>query len=52
MKQKTNTQKTSATGKQTKFQLSEDWLSVILAFLLMLMSATGIIGGKGIPIKF
>ncbi len=35
-----------------KFKLSEDWLAVILAFVLILLSAIGVLGKNGIPIKF
>ena len=34
------------------FQLSEDWLSVILAFIAILLSALGILGKNGLSITF
>jgi hypothetical protein len=33
-------------------RLSEDWLAVILAFLLILLSALGIFGEHGLKIVF
>ncbi len=35
-----------------KFSLNEDWLSVILAFLLILLAAIGILGENGLKISF
>jgi len=35
-----------------KIKINEDWLAVILAFLLILLSAIGILGKTGIPISF
>lgn len=35
-----------------KFSLGEDWLSVILAFLLILLAALGVLGESGIPVSF
>lgn len=32
--------------------LSEDWLSVLIAFLLILLTVLGIIGSHGIKITF
>ncbi len=32
--------------------LSEDWLAVALAFLLIALAALGVIGKNGIPIRF
>ena len=37
---------------QGKFTLSEDWLSVLIAFGLILLAALQIIGSKGIHITF
>jgi len=34
------------------FTLSEDWLSVGLAFLLILLSVLGVLGEHGISIQF
>jgi hypothetical protein len=39
-------------SQQKGFNLSEDWLSVILAFLLILLAAIGVLGKTGIPISF
>ena len=39
-------------SKPAGFQLTEDWLSVILAFVLILMAAIGVLGKTGIPITF
>ena len=33
-------------------RFNEDWLAIVLAFLLIAMAALGIIGKVGIPIKF
>ncbi len=33
-------------------KLNEDWLAVILAFLLILLAAVGVLGKNGIPISF
>lgn len=35
-----------------KLAINEDWFAVILAFLIMLLAAVGILGESGIPIKF
>ncbi len=32
--------------------INEDWLSVLLAFLLLLLSVLGILGEAGIQVKF
>ena len=37
---------------QKTFQLTEDWLAVIIAFGLMLLAALGLLGDGGIPIQF
>jgi hypothetical protein len=34
------------------FFLTEDWLSVLLAFLLILLSVIGVLGKNGINITF
>ncbi len=39
------------TPKKT-FAVNEDWLSVILAFLLILLAALGILGKSGLNITF
>lgn len=33
-------------------KLNEDWLAVILAFLLILLATLGVLGKNGIPISF
>jgi hypothetical protein len=33
-------------------KINEDWLSVILAFVLILLAAIGVLGENGINIKF
>ncbi len=35
-----------------QFKLNEDWLAVLLAFLLILLATLGVIGKNGIPIAF
>lgn len=45
-----NNQKSKENSKS--FSLSEDWLSVILAFLLILLAAIGVLGEHGIPVQF
>ena len=35
-----------------RFTLNEDWLSVILAFLLILLATIGALGENGIKISF
>jgi hypothetical protein len=37
---------------KTNFMLNEDWLSVIIAFVLILLAKIGILGKTGIHIKF
>ena len=32
--------------------LSEDWLSLIIAFALIVLATLGILGGSGIPVLF
>ena len=39
-------------GTKQGFTLSEDWLSVLLAFLLLLLSVIGVLGETGIQVKF
>jgi len=34
------------------FQLSEDWWSVIIAFILILLAVMGFLGPHGLPITF
>ena len=36
----------------SKLKINEDWLAVILAFLLILLAALGVLGKNGIPITF
>jgi len=36
----------------SKFTLSEDWLAVILAFVLILLAAVGVLGKTGLPVTF
>jgi hypothetical protein len=39
--------------KKTRgFHPGEDWLSVILAFILILLCVIGVLGPKGLPIPF
>lgn len=38
--------------KKNAFTLNEDWLSVLLAFLLILFSVLGVLGESGIQINF
>lgn len=52
MNQEKPTQNSTPARQPTRFRLNEDWLSVILAFLLILLSAIGILGKNGIPITF
>jgi hypothetical protein len=40
------------TGKKQKFSLNEDWWVVIIAFILILLSAIGALGKGGLPISF
>jgi hypothetical protein len=35
-----------------KFNLSEDWWAVILAFILILLAAVGVLGGNGLNVTF
>lgn len=37
---------------QVHFPFNEDWLSVLLAFLLILLAAVGVLGENGIKIGF
>lgn len=37
---------------RTTFQLGEDWLAVLIAFGLILLSVLGVIGKTGINITF
>jgi hypothetical protein len=37
---------------EPKPPLSEDWLAVILAFLLIFLAAVGVLGEGGIPVHF
>lgn len=34
------------------FKLNEDWLAVIVAFLLIALAAVGVFGKNGLPITF
>ncbi|MCS7011231.1 MAG: hypothetical protein N2049_05685 [Anaerolineales bacterium] len=38
--------------EKTPFSLSEDWWAVIAAFVLILLSALGLLGENGLPISF
>lgn len=38
--------------KKITFMLSEDWWAVIIAFILILLSAIGVLGESGLLIKF
>jgi hypothetical protein len=35
-----------------RFSISEDWLAVILGFILILLAALGLLGQTGLPITF
>jgi hypothetical protein len=35
-----------------KFSLSEDWLATLLAFVLIVLAAIGVLGENGLMIKF
>lgn len=35
-----------------KFSVSEDWLATLLAFVLILLAAIGVLGERGWMIKF
>ena len=39
-------------NKNQKFSLSEDWWSVIIAFILILFAAIGLLGKTGLMITF
>jgi hypothetical protein len=36
----------------SSFKLTEDWLAVLLAFLLILLAAIGVLGKTGLNITF
>jgi hypothetical protein len=38
--------------EQPKINLSEDWLAVIIAFVLILLAAVGLLGKTGLPVTF
>lgn len=38
--------------ESSKYYLSEDWFSVLLAFLLILLAVIGVLGENGLPIVF
>ena len=38
--------------ESSKLTISEDWLAVILAFVLILLAAVGLLGKTGLPITF
>ena len=38
--------------ERPKLNISEDWLAVILAFVLILLAAIGLLGKTGLPITF
>jgi hypothetical protein len=52
MNQEIKTQSSDQAKQPIRFYLNEDWLSVILAFLLILLSAIGILGKNGFSILF
>jgi hypothetical protein len=52
MDPQTETQKLAPEKQPQTFRLSEDWLSIILAFLIIILSALGILGKNGIQITF
>jgi hypothetical protein len=37
---------------RVKFSLNEDWLAVLIAFILILLAAIGVLGKTGINIIF
>jgi hypothetical protein len=39
-------------NKQNQFTISEDWWAVIVAFILILFAAVGLLGKGGLPIVF
>jgi|GEM_PF-766460 len=53
-KKNTSTQHLSKKPAPAKasFKLSEDWLSLLIAFVIFLLSAIGILGKNGINITF
>ena len=38
--------------ESSKFSISEDWWSVIIAFILILFAAVGLLGKTGLMITF
>jgi hypothetical protein len=40
------------TNSRPRFTINEDWLSVIIAFLLIILSMIGLLGPNGIMIGF
>jgi hypothetical protein len=40
------------TDKPSRSSLSEDWLAVLIAFVLIALAAVGVIGPAGLPITF
>lgn len=38
--------------KKNGFKVNEDWLSVLIAFLLLLLSVFGVLGETGIRVGF
>jgi len=40
------------TSDKKKISLNEDWLSVLLAVLLLLLSVIGVLGESGIQVRF
>lgn len=39
-------------NEHTKFTISEDWWAVIVAFILILLIAVGLLGKGGLPVAF
>lgn len=37
---------------KNKFKLGEDWLAVVIAFVILLLSVVGVLGENAINIKF
>jgi hypothetical protein len=35
-----------------RFAIPEDWLAVLLAFILIVLAALGLLGQNGLPITF
>lgn len=38
--------------KNSRFSVHEDWVSVLIAFVLLLLAVIGVLGETGIQVKF